>query len=204
MTDKKWGNLECLRELKEQPNKWDLFFYLTCKAVSINSPCLSRKVGAVLALDKYVVSTGYNGPPKGIPHCGHDRFMKDDELSNVGIGKGHTPQEIGAACPRKLLGFRSGEGKQWCTAQCAERNAISNAASLGTSVVGTTLYMNSIIPCQQCFGALINVGVREIVVETTTTYDKFTSFLMANSAIIIREFNLEVKDEHRLHAPIHF
>ena len=77
-----------------------------------------------------------------------------------------------------------------CTAQHAEENAISNAARLGVSILNSTLYMNSIIPCQKCFGTLINAGIVEIVVNNITLYDKYTQFLIDNSYIEIREFEI--------------
>jgi dCMP deaminase len=168
--------------------EWDVYFHEICKIVASKSPCLSRKIGAILVKDHSIVSTGYNGPPRGIPHCGHARFMKDATL----IEGGRTIDTIrfSKECPRKVLGYSSGEGMEWCPAQHAEENAVSNAARLGVSVLGATLYMNSIIPCQKCFGTLINAGIEEIVVDSAIPYDKFTLFLINNSNIRIRAFDL--------------
>jgi dCMP deaminase len=77
-----------------------------------------------------------------------------------------------------------------CPAQHAEENCISNAARLGVSVVGTTLYMNCIIPCKNCFGTLINAGIVEIVVDKVDCYDKYTQCLIDNSSIKIRPFEI--------------
>jgi dCMP deaminase len=77
-----------------------------------------------------------------------------------------------------------------CPAQHAEENAISNAARLGVSVLGTTLYMNCIVPCKNCFGTLINAGIVEIVVDEVNVYDKHTQYLIDNSSIKIRRFEL--------------
>jgi len=174
--------------------KWDEYFHDVCEIVASKSPCLSRKIGAILVKDHSIVSTGYNGPPRGVPHCGAARFESDDELSNelTTTAEVRVTLTSGLAkyCPRKLLGFNSGEGVEWCTAQHAEENAVSNAARLGVSVLGTTLYMNSIIPCQKCFGTLINAGIEEIVVDSAIPYDKFTLFLISNSNIRIRSFKI--------------
>jgi len=51
--------------------KWDTYFHSICVAVASKSPCLSRKIGAILVKDHSIVSTGFNGPSRGIPHCGH-------------------------------------------------------------------------------------------------------------------------------------
>jgi len=60
----------------EHIKRWDTYFHSICIAVASKSPCLSRKIGAILVRDKSIVATGYNGPPRGVPHCGHDRNMK--------------------------------------------------------------------------------------------------------------------------------
>lgn len=174
--------------------RWDKYFYNICEAVASKSPCLSRKIGAILVRDKSIISTGYNGPPRDIPHCGHERFIKDEMLAILRetneFKELYHPSDIQTTCPRRLMGYESGTGMEWCPAQHAEENAISNAALNGVSVKGTTLYMNCVIPCQKCFGSLINAGVVEIVVERTDVYDSHTQFLINNSKIKIRSFRL--------------
>jgi len=167
---------------------WDDYFHMICAVISSKSPCLSRRIGAVIVRDNSIISTGYNGPPRGIPHCGEDRWSKDTELYNTLFPILFSHAEIKTNCPRRLLDFPSGEGMQWCPAQHAEENAISNAARLGVNVIGATLYMNSVIPCQKCFGTLINAGISEIVIESIVMYDKHTQFLIDHSNILIREF----------------
>lgn len=173
---------------------WDTYFHNICIVVASKSPCLSRKIGALLVRDKSVVATGYNGPPRGVPHCGRDRYMKDSSLSHTKISVFdnliHPSKLIADHCPRRLLGYKSGEGLEWCPAQHAETNCISNAARLGVSTLNTTLYMNCVIPCKNCFGALINAGVIEVVVDDAKVYDEHTQFLIDNSNIKIREFEL--------------
>ena len=166
---------------------WDSYFHELCVAVSHKSPCLSRKIGAILVKDYSIVSTGYNGPSRGIPHCGHERFMKDKTLPNLLM---LTPikRRLDVECPRKLLGYESGTHMELCPAQHAEENCISNAARLGTHTVGTTLYMNCIVPCKNCFGTLINAGIVEIVVDKVECYDVHTQYLITNSNIKIRPF----------------
>jgi len=143
---------------------WDSYFLDICCSVSTKSSCLSRQIGAILVRDHSIISTGYNGPPRGIPHC------KDK-------------------CPRQVLGYSSGTHMELCPAQHAEENAVSNAARLGVSVLNSTLYMNSVIPCSKCFGTLINAGIIEIVVQQTLAYDELSLFLIENSNISIREFS---------------
>jgi dCMP deaminase len=147
--------------------------------------------------DHSIVSTGFNGPSRGIPHCGRERILKDKtlDLSFRGRGSGGTEtslirNRLDTECPRRVLGYESGTHMELCPAQHAEENAISNAARLGVSVLGTTLYMNCVIPCKNCFGTLINAGIVEIVVDKTDVYDKHTQYLIDNSSIKIRRFEL--------------
>ena len=183
---------------KVTPSGWNEYFHKICVAVASKSPCLSRNIGAILVRDKSIVATGYNGPPRGVPHCGHDRIMKDEHLVNLLSNppgrlsrKYPLPSVMQTTCPRKLLGYESGTHMELCPAQHAEANCITNAARLGVVTLGTTLYMNCVIPCEPCFGKLINAGIVEIVVDDITVYDRHTDFLMSNSDIIIRSFKCE-------------
>ena len=172
---------------------FDQYFHSICETISIKSPCLSRKIGAILVRDNSIVATGYNGPPRGIPHCGYDRILKDKVLSDKlnPYMKRMTTKHINGTCPRQLIpSYKSGERMELCPAQHAEVNCISNAARLGVSTVNTTLYMNCIIPCKNCFGAILNAGIGEIVIDEISFYDKYTWFLNENSKIKIREFRL--------------
>jgi len=129
---------------------WDRYYLNICNTVSENSKCLSRKIGAIIVKDKSIISTGYNGPPRGTAHCGEARWLKDPELrralSERGYTMGTTPDKIKSTCPRKLLGHASGEGLEWCKASHAEANSIVNAAKMGISVDGCIMYMNCPIP----------------------------------------------------------
>lgn len=146
-------------------NRWDTYFYKICEAVASKSPCRSRQIGALLVRDRSIISTGYNGPARGIPHCGSE-------------------------CPRKLMGLKSGEGLDRCPAQHAEENCINNAARIGAGTVNSTLYLNEIIPCKDCFSSLINAGVIEIVCKKIVYYNELTAFIHAHSTITVREFDL--------------
>ena len=102
------------------------------------STCLRRKVGAVLVLNNHVISTGYNGPAKGLKHC----------------------SEVG--CIRDGLKVKSGERLDICRAVHAEVNTIAQAAERGISVKGSTLFVTN-HPCLDCLKLLINAGVERVV-----------------------------------------
>jgi len=150
--------------------RWDSYFHKICLAVSSKSPCLSRQIGAILVHDNSIISTGYNGPPRGYHHC-----------ENI--------------CPRKEAGYKSGEGLNECSAVHAEANCIANAARIGASTIGSILYMNCILPCKDCSALLINAGIIEIVVDSTQAYHALGVSMLNETGIKFRLFNKEEKYE---------
>lgn len=117
-----------------QRPSWDTYFIQMASLVSTRGTCDRKRVGAVLVNEhKRLVSTGYNGTPKGVPHC-------DDE------GVGHTLAEI--------------DGRQSCIATLhAESNALDDA---GRNARGGTIY-TTVIPCFDCAKRIVNAGVVRVV-----------------------------------------
>lgn len=102
---------------------WDDYFMLFAKTASVKSRCLSRRVGAAIVKNRHVLATGYNGPASGVPHC-------------------KTKNLLGAyECPRRLAGFKSGEGLHMCKASHAEVNVIAAAAKQGASIIDAAIYV---------------------------------------------------------------
>ena len=178
---------------KDIPKSRDEWFFNLCLEVGSNSKCLSRKIGAVLVRDKSVVTTGYNGPHRGIPTC-DQRWSIDKEFWKKygdSIKQGTSTKD---KCPRYVIGFKSGEGLDVCVAGHAERNALINAARLGIETRGfehdpTTLYMSCGIPCTPCMVEIINAGVNEIVVTSISFYDQSAEYLLKNSDLKVRLFD---------------
>ena len=167
------------------PNKWDLYFLRLAREVSKNSKCLSRKIGAVLVKDKAVISTGYNGAPRGARNC-DERLLNWYVIMN-GIN-GNTPHkvfvdELPEKCPRRYFGYESGQGLHLCQAGHAERNALIQAARNGISTLGTTLYCYCPIPCKDCMIEIINAGVTRLVFLKGSEYDGYSKVLLEESNI---------------------
>ncbi len=121
----------------ERPD-WDSYFMEIAQVVSKRSTCLRRSVGAVLVKDKQILSTGYNGTPKGLPHC----------------------EDVG--CLRQQLHVPSGQNHELCRGIHAEQNAVIQAAVHGSSTDGATIYCTH-QPCVVCTKILINAGIKRIV-----------------------------------------
>lgn len=166
---------------------WDEYFYNIVRQIARNSKCLSRKIGCIMVKDKSILSTGYNGPPRGIPRC--DLRWKIDTSFMKKYGDKAKDQEVEGRCPRYVIGFKSGQGLEICPAGHAERNSLINAARVGTCTKGTTLYMSCAIPCSACLVEIINAGVKEIVVTSLNIYDSTTMYLLTQSDLGVRLFN---------------
>lgn len=178
---------------------WDNYFLSICKTVAKNSKCLSRKIGSIIVQDKSILATGYNGPPRGVPHCGK-RYSTTPVIDAMLInalrnkfGETMSFNFFVNTCPRQILKFKSGKGLEFCIAGHAERNALINAAREGIKVKGASLYLDTIIPCKDCLIEIINAGIVEIVCTKISYYDEISEFLVKNSGISIRTF--EVKNE---------
>jgi len=174
-------------------DNWDEYYFNVCRQAARHSKCLSRRIGAILVKDKSIVSTGYNGPPRGVPSCDHrwqmDPYFIAKYESQVVIPIDHSKP----ICPRYNLGAKSGELLDICIAGHAEENAILNAAWHGISTKGATLFMTCAIPCFRCIIKIINAGISEIVVTGISFYDDNAEFLLNNSKVKVRFYNFDKK-----------
>ena len=118
---------------------WDEYFMQIAEIVKTRSTCLRRQVGALIVKDNRIITTGYNGAPEGIKHC-----------SDLG------------SCLRSELKIPSGERHELCRALHAEQNAIIQAAKIGVSTQGATMYV-TLQPCVICAKMAINAGIKKIV-----------------------------------------
>ena len=148
---------------------YDEYFMEMAYLAASRSTCLRRKVGAVLVKDKHVLSTGYNGPPKGLKHC--------DETG----------------CLREELRVPSGERHEICRGLHAEQNAIIQAAVFGVSIKDSVIYVTN-TPCVVCAKMLINSSVNEIVYDGEYP-DTLALQMLHESHIRLRQFHFSKKDE---------
>ncbi len=147
----------------ERPGN-DEYFMEMAFLVAKRSTCLRRRVGAVVVRDKHVISTGYNGSPRGTLHC----------------------EELG--CIRQQMNIPSGTRHELCRGVHAEQNAVAQAAYFGTSVKDATIYTTT-YPCSMCAKILINAGIKEVVYAEGYV-DDLSKKLFAETDIKVREFVL--------------
>jgi dCMP deaminase len=122
-------------------DKWDARFMQMADLVSTWASCYkqNRKIGCVIVKNKRVMTTGYNGAPAGVKTC---------------VERGY--------CLRERLGIPSGTKHEICYATHAEQNAIIQAAKLGVSIDGATLYCTH-QPCTICSKMIMNAGIKRVV-----------------------------------------
>ena len=126
----------------------------------------NRHIGAVIVKDKRILTTGYNGAPSGVESCAE---------------KGE--------CLRKKLNIPSGTRHELCYAVHAEQNAIAQAAKLGISVEGATLYCTH-QPCVICAKMIINSGISKVVFKYGYP-DEFSLKLFEEAKVEVVSFKEE-------------
>lgn len=118
-------------------------------AWSEQSTCSRQSVGCVIALDGRTLSSGFNGAPRGMPHCNHEC---DCEVLQNDLGD-------------LLHHVDCNSGPHGCVAVHAEANAIAWAARNGNALLGSTLY-TTLTPCVKCAELIIVAGVAHVVWRT--------------------------------------
>lgn len=121
---------------------WEDYFMNLAYLISTRSSCRRRKVGAIIVKNKRILASGYNGAPKGLPHC---------EISS---GSEYE-------CLRSKFKVPSGTKQELCRGLHAEQNALIQAANYGVSTQNAELFCN-ITPCIVCSKMLINAGISKI------------------------------------------
>lgn len=152
--------LELLRSQK-RPD-WDTYFMNIAKVTSLRSNCLKRKVAAVIVRDQRLISTGYNGTPRGVKNC-HD-----------------------GGCPRCNSFASSGTGLGECLCSHAEENSIVQAAYHGVSIKDATLY-TTFSPCLMCTKMILNSGIHEVVYNAAYPMGEGPLSLLKEAGIVVRQ-----------------
>lgn len=135
-----------MEKLSKRPG-WDEYFINIAKAVALRATCMRRKYGSVIAKDNIIISTGYNGAPRGMMDCLE-----------------------AAKCRRKELSVPHGERYELCHSVHAEANAIIRAP-MG-ELKGATIYISGTDdegvecpsePCMMCKRMILNASIAKVV-----------------------------------------
>ena len=153
-------------------DKWDARFMELAGVISGWASCYkeNRKIGAVIVKNTRIVTTGYNGAPAGIKTC---------------VERGE--------CLRQKLGIPSGTRAELCYAVHAEQNAIIQAARLGSSIDGATLYCTH-QPCVLCAKMIVNSGIKRVVYHEGYP-DDFSLDILHESGVELERFQPEENEK---------
>jgi len=128
-------------DTKDQRPSWDEYFLEMANAVSTRATCDRGRSGCVITRNKQILVSGYVGSPAGFAHC--------DEVGHQMKDVTHEDGSVTRHCMRTIH---------------AEQNAICQAAKLGISIEGSTVYCR-MTPCRTCAMLIINCGVERVVCE---------------------------------------
>ena len=156
----------------EKRPSWQQYFMQMAFLASTRSTCLRRQVGAVLVKDNQILSTGYNGSPKGVKHCA----------------------EVG--CLREKNNVPSGQMHELCRGLHAEQNAIIQAGLNGSSARGATLYCTH-QPCSICAKMIINAEIQTVYVAEKYP-DELAEKLLAEAGVELILFNTKTGEMKKL------
>ena len=140
---------------------WDHYFMNIAEVVASRSNCSRRHVAAVIVKDHRIISTGYNGTPRGIKNC------------------------FEGGCLRCSSDTPSGTNLGECICSHGEENAIVQAAYHGISVKNGILY-TTFSPCLLCAKMIINAGIKEVVYKELYSIDETSMNLLHEGGVIIR------------------
>ena len=141
---------------------WDTYFMDIAAAVARRGNCSRRQVAAVAVRDQRIVSTGYNGTPRGVRNC------------------------CEGGCARCASDAPSGAALSECICSHAEENAITQAAYHGIALRGATLY-SLLTPCLICAKMIINAGIKEVVFENEYEFSEQTRALLHEGGVRCRK-----------------
>ncbi len=143
---------------------WDTYFMDIAHVVKTRSNCSRRNVAAVIVKDRRIISTGYNGTPRGVRNC------------NEG------------GCPRCASNAPSGTGLGECICSHAEENSITQAAYHGISTKGATIYV-TLSPCLMCSKMIVNAGIREVVYDEEYSVTEQTRAILREAGVVLRRLD---------------
>jgi dCMP deaminase len=149
---------------------WDEYFMSIAELIGSRATCGRGRTGCVIVRDRQILVTGYVGSPIGMPHC--------DEV-------GHEMH--------KVINDDGTESEHCIRTVHAEQNAIAQAAKLGVSVDGATIYSH-IMPCYVCAKILVNSGIKKFIANKDYHASAKTKKLFQEAGIVFEIIHIEMED----------
>lgn len=152
----------------ERPS-WDEYFMEVMDAVAKRATCDRGRSGCVIARDRQILVTGYVGSPPALPHC--------DDVGHQMKKVMHEDGSITEHCVRTIH---------------AEQNAICQAAKLGISLAGATLYCR-MTPCRTCAMLIISCGIVRVVCQRKYHAGAESEAMFAQAGVTLEYLNDEIQ-----------
>ena len=145
---------------------WDTYFMNIAGVVASRSNCIKRKVAAVIVKDKRIISTGYNGTPRGVKNCDEGGCLRCNSFADGGT---------------KL---------DECLCSHGEENAIVQASYHGISVKDGIMY-TTFSPCLWCSKMIINAGIVEVIYNADYPLNETATQMLKDAGVSLRKIKLE-------------
>lgn len=142
---------------------WDTYFMEIAEVTATRANCSRRKVAAVVVSEHRIISTGYNGTPRGVTNC------------------------FAGGCARCAGSAPSGSSLEECICVHAEQNAICQAAYYGIRLAGASIYV-TISPCLTCAKLIINAGIKEVVYGGDYAFTEQAERLLKEAGVKCRRY----------------
>ena len=142
---------------------WDEYFMSIAQVVATRSNCMKRQVAAIIVKDRRIISTGYNGTPRGVKNCSE------------------------GGCERCNTHTESGKNLADCVCSHGEENAIVQSAYHGIAIKDSSIY-STFSPCLLCTKMIINAGIGEVVYIAEYPLSEITIKLLRDAGIVVRKF----------------
>ncbi|OAL38509.1 hypothetical protein AYO20_02158 [Fonsecaea nubica] len=156
------STLDLASPLRLRPT-WDAYFMTLASLAAHRSNCMKRRVGCVLVHNARIISTGYNGTPRGLVNCNEGGCARCNGSGNAG-----------------------GVALNTCLCLHAEENALLEA---GRERIrdGAVLYCDT-CPCLTCSVKIAQVGVKEVVYSQSYNMDDASRKVLRDAGVLLRQF----------------
>ncbi|KDN52617.1 hypothetical protein K437DRAFT_254018 [Tilletiaria anomala UBC 951] len=170
---------------------WDTYFVSLCTLASLRSNCMKRRVGAVLVRNNRVLSTGYNGTPRGLRNCNeggcarcNGRLVQSKKPGAATLQQEGAMEEEEQEQPQVP---KSGVSLDECLCLHAEENALLECGREKGGAEGTVLYCNT-CPCLRCAVKIVQTGVKEVVYQLAYSMDDRSREIFDEAGVRFRKY----------------
>lgn len=146
---------------------WDEYFMQITRTVATRANCDRGRTAAIIVKDRRIIATGYVGAPAGLPTC--------DEVGHL---------------LKTSYDERGGQKQNCIRTTHAEANALAQAAKMGLSCDGATVYC-LMEPCLDCTKLMINVGIKRILAEKRYHAGHDSREMLAKAGILLEVLHEE-------------